>query len=324
MRWLVTGGCGFIGINLIRRLIADGVSSIRIVDNLSVGSREDLASVTDFVEVTPDDISATTGRVELVVKDILDQEVARTICADVQVIVHLAANTGVGPSVEDPMRDCKVNVIGTLNYLEGARLQSVPRFIFASSGAPVGEVDPPIHEDIVPKPASPYGSSKLAGEGYCSSYFRCFGLETVSLRFGNVYGPGSKKKESVVAKFFKKTMSGEPIEIYGDGSQTRDFIYIDDLVLAVILSGTTVGVGGEVFQIATSEETTVGELSKLVLSVVKERGTDVPEIIRSEERAGDVMRNYSDTTKARIQLGWKSEISLREGLKTTYSYFLNR
>ena len=157
MRWLVTGGCGFIGINLIRRLIADGVSSIRIVDNLSVGSREDLASVTDFVEVTPDDISATTGRVELVVKDILDQEVARTICADVQVIVHLAANTGVGPPVEDPMRDCKVNVIGTLNYLEGARLQSVPRFIFASSGAPVGEVDPPIHEDIVPKPASPYG-----------------------------------------------------------------------------------------------------------------------------------------------------------------------
>ena len=141
-----------------------------------------------------------------------------------------------GPSVENPRLDMECNVIGTLNMLEGARMHKVKRFIFASSGAPIGECEPPIHEEMAPHPVSPYGASKLAGEGYCSAYFRTFDVETIALRFGNVYGPGSGHKNSVVAKFIRQAMQGETLEIYGDGKQTRDFIYIDDLIQAICLA----------------------------------------------------------------------------------------
>ena len=130
----------------------------------------------------------------------------------------------------------EANVFGTFNMLEASRQQKVKRFVFASSGAPIGEVEPPIHEEKAPRPVSPYGASKLAGEGYCSVYYRTFALKTVSLRFGNVYGPRSKHKNSVVAKFFKQAIVGETLEIYGDGNQTRDFIYIDDLIQAICLA----------------------------------------------------------------------------------------
>jgi len=202
LKWLITGGCGFIGRNLIARLLSEEGNDIRVVDNLSVGTADDLRTVGEFnlVKLTEDSMDVPNG-LELLVSDIKDSVSARKACHGIDIIVHLAANTGVGPSVEDPMADCEANVIGTLNYLEAARLNDVKRFVFASSGAPAGEVEPPIHEEIVPKPVSPYGASKLAGEGYCSSYFRCFGIETVALRFGNVYGPRSAHKSSVVAKF---------------------------------------------------------------------------------------------------------------------------
>ena len=245
MKWLITGGCGFIGLSLLRRLLQDDSNQICIVDNLSTGTRADLAAVCSFVERLPGEASAAA--VQLIVADIGDSQIAQQLAADVDVIVHLAANTGVGPSVEDPRSDCVTNVIGTFNYLEAARLNGVERFVFASSGAPVGEVEPPIHEELAPHPVSPYGASKLAGEGYCSAYYRSFQVNTVALRFGNVYGPGSMHKSSVVAKFIRLAMAGETLEIYGDGSQTRDFIYIDDLVEALMLAATRAGVGGEVF-----------------------------------------------------------------------------
>jgi len=323
MRWLVTGGCGFIGTNLIYKLRLSGVNNIRVVDNLSVGTREDLSRVTDFEEITESDIGTDEYGVELIIGDVLDADLALRVCADVDVIVHLAANTGVGPSVEDPMFDCKVNVIGTVNYLEGARINKASRFVFASSGAPAGEVEPPIHEEIVPKPVSPYGSSKLAGEGYCSSYFRCFGIETVALRFGNVYGPGSKHKGSVVAKFINQALAGKSFEIYGDGNQTRDFIFVEDLVCAIVCGATESSIGGEVFQIATSKETTVGELALLMKEILESKGLNVPEIIYAESRNGDVKRNFSDTTKAYRRLGWTSETELRDGLSSTLSFFLD-
>ena len=134
------------------------------------------------------------------------------------VVIHLAANTGVGPSVENPRMDCETNVTGTLNALEAARAAGAGRFVFASSGAPLGVQTPPLHEEMAPHPASPYGASKLAGEGYCSAWFHSFGVETVVLRFGNVYGEGSTRKASVVAKFIKRALAGEVLEIYGDGS----------------------------------------------------------------------------------------------------------
>ena len=232
MNWLVTGGCGFIGTALIRSLMQEGDHAVRVVDNLSVGTREDLAAAGDFVEVSSDGPGpiASGGQVELLAGDITDKDLALRAARGADVIVHFAANTGVMPSVEDPRGDCMSNVVGTLNYLEAARHNDVGRFVFASSGGTViGEVEPPIHEEMVPHPVAPYGASKLAGEGYCSAYFQTFGVETVALRFGNVYGPLSGHKNSVVARFIKRAVEGEVLEIYGDGTQTRDFIFVDDL-----------------------------------------------------------------------------------------------
>lgn len=326
MNWLITGGCGFIGTSLIRRLRLDGDHAIRVVDNLSVGTLEDLKSVTPVVEVGADDSSPiappSLDYCQLVCGDIIDDQIALQVTEGIDVIVHLAANTGVGPSVEDPRSDCLANVIGTFNYLEAARLNKVSRFVFASSGAPVGEVEPPIHEELPPHPVSPYGASKLAGEGYCSAYFRTFGIDTVALRFGNIYGPGSTHKSSVVAKFFKLALDGQALEIYGDGSQTRDFIFIDDLIDATYRAATQDGVGGEVFQIATSKETTVGEVTELLLKVLKSRYIHEVTVINGEVRLGDVKRNFSDTTKARQRLGWTARITLQEGLNKTADYFL--
>jgi UDP-glucose 4-epimerase len=322
MKWLITGGCGFIGTSLIRTLEAEGGYQIRVLDNLSTGTRDDLAQVCAFKEIVPATITGAPDGVELIVGDILDEELAQTLTQGIDVIVHLAANTGVGPSVEDPRADCYANVIGTFNYLEAARINKVPRFIFASSGAPAGEVEPPIHEELPPHPVSPYGASKLAGEGYCSAYKHSFGVDTVALRFGNVYGPGSVHKNSVVAKFIRRALEGKPLEIFGDGSQTRDFIYIDDLIEAVTLAATRPDIGGETFQIATNRETTVGEMTEQLVNVMQANGIQGIQVINAETRVGDVKRNYSDTSKAKVRLGWQAKTDLQAGLKLTVDYFL--
>jgi UDP-glucose 4-epimerase len=215
------------------------------------------------------------------------------------------------------------NVVGTFNYLDAARQNRVKRFIFASSGAPAGEVEPPIHEELPPHPVSPYGASKLAGEGYCSAFFKTFGVETIALRFGNVYGPGSLHKSSVVAKFIKQALAGKDLEIYGDGTQTRDFIYIDDLVTAIELAAAIPGIGGEVFQIATHTETTVGEMAEMLVKTLAENGIDKITVTHSHPRLGDVKRNYSDTSKARRMLAWEPQTELTSGLTRTVAYYLH-
>ncbi|MGF1471368.1 MAG: NAD-dependent epimerase/dehydratase family protein [Rubrobacteraceae bacterium] len=327
MNWLITGGCGFLGTALIRNLVEEGGHSIRVVDNLVVGTREDLGAAGEFVETgasEPGPIEQPTGPspVELIEGDILDEELAVRAAEGADAIVHFAANTGVAPSVADPRWDCKTNVLGTFNYLEAARQQGVGRFVFASTGAPlVGEVEPPVHEEMPVHPVPPYGASKLAGEGYCSVYFRTFGVETVALRFGNVYGPGSTHKSSAVAKFTKRAMRGEVLEIYGDGTQTRDFIYIEDLIRAVRLATTVDGVGGETFQIATSSETSVQELIDKLIPVLAAAGIKNVEIRETEPRKGDVRRNYSDTSKALRMLNWRAETGLEEGLRRTVAWF---
>jgi UDP-glucose 4-epimerase len=324
VNWLVTGGCGFIGTALIRSLMDEGDHRVRVVDNLAVGTREDLAAAGDFVEASTEDLGPMDSEdVELVVGDIRDEELALRAAQGADVIVHFAANTGVMPSVEDPRADCMSNVVGTLNYLEAARHAGVGRFVFASSGGTViGEAEPPIHEEMVPHPVAPYGASKLAGEGYCSAYFQTFGIETVALRFGNVYGPLSGHKNSVVARFIKRATGGEVLEIYGDGTQTRDFIYVDDLIRAVKLSATVEGVGGEVFQIATSAETTVQELTDRLLPALATAGIKDIEVRKTAARKGEVRRNYADTSKAQRMLGWKAEVGLDEGLRRTVDWFV--
>jgi len=324
LNWLITGGCGFIGTALIRSLMEEGGHGVRVVDNLAVGTREDLASVHEFAE-GPGEGPITSG-VELVVGDIRDEGLALQAAEGADVVVHLAANTGVGPSVEDPRGDCMSNVVGTLNFLEAARHGGVPRFVFASSGGTViGETEPPIHEEMAPHPVAPYGASKLAGEGYCSAYYQTFGIRTVALRFGNVYGPGSVHKvRNAVPRFITRSMEGEPLEIYGDGSQTRDYVYVDDLIRALRLAATAEGVGGEIFQIATSAETSVNELIERLLPVLAEAGIENVEVRRTAPRAGDVQRNYADTSKARRLLMWKPEVDLDEGLRRTVEWFMEK
>lgn len=297
---------------------------MRVLDNLTTGTRDDLAMVSTFRELSLAALGTRPKGVELIVGDIMDDQLALTVSQGCDIIVHFAANTGVGPSVENPRADMLANVVGTFNYLEAARINKIPRFIFASSGAPAGEVEPPIHEELPPHPVSPYGASKLAGEGYCSAYKRTFGIDTVMLRFGNVYGPGSVHKSSVVAKFIRRALAGETLEIYGDGTQTRDFIYIDDLIDAVMLAATAPDIGGEAFQIATSRETTVGEMAEKLVATLTEAGVANIKLINAETRLGDVKRNFSDTTKARQRLGWQPKIELDAGLGKTVSYFVNQ
>jgi len=323
MNWLITGGCGFIGRALISRLLDEEGHTIRVLDNLSVGTRADLGQVTDFAELEDETTNgAWSNGVTLLEGDILDTEQVAQGVSGADIVVHLAANTGVGPSVDDPKSDCRTNVIGTLNMLEACRHADTGRFVFASSGAPLGVQTPPLHEEMAPHPASPYGASKLAGEGYCSAYYHCFGVETVVLRFGNVYGEGSGHKQSVVAKFIKQARSGERLEIYGDGTQTRDFIHISDLIDAIVRAATRPAVGGEAFQIATARETTVSELTETLLAVMQEEGLQVPDTFFGPVRDGDVMRNFSDTRKAQKQLEWVSQVSLEDGLRRTLRYFM--
>src|ERR1700691_1181160 len=269
MRWIITGGCGFIGRNLLLHASKSPNAVFRVIDDLSTGTREELGVLADFSELNAADRSVdwsdwSRARVELVRADVRAFAVARQVTAAADVVIHLAANTGVGPSIEDPMRDCTINVVGTLTYLEACRLIGVRRFVFASSAAAIGECKPPLHEELAPHPVSPYGASKLAGEAYCEAYKRSFGVDTVALRFGNCYGPLSSHKGSVVAKFIREALDGQLWEIYGDGAQTRDFIYWDDIAQAIFRAATTPGVGGEIFQIATNAETTVAELAEIL------------------------------------------------------------
>ncbi len=345
MKWLVTGGCGFIGtafIEKLKRLKPE--CEIRVLDNLSVGSEEDLEKATPFEKLEPDQLRASkldASAAQLVVGDITDENACFLSAKDMDVIVHLAANTGVGPSVENPRLDFASNVVGVFNMLEAARKQGVDRFVFASSGAPVGETTPPIHENIAPKPVSPYGASKLAGEGYCSAYYRSFGVKTVSLRFGNVYGPGSGRKSSVVAKFIRQAFNGAACEIYGDGAQTRDFIYIDDLTDAIIKAATfglpngleprtecdgqmqlsPDAAWGEIFQIATSREHTVNEIAALLKKELEKKNVKM-KVRHGTPRLGDVKRNFSDTAKAKKILNFKAQVELEEGIAQTVDWFL--
>lgn len=326
MNVLITGGCGFIGLNLIEALLKDcGRTKIRILDNLSVGTPEDLESVTAFRQVAADAVCGEPGGVvELVEGDILDRETTRKACAGIDAMVHLAANTGVMPSIENPLSDCLTNVIGTLNCLEAARINRVKRFVFASSGAPLGEQIPPVHEQMVPRPVSPYGASKLSGEGYCSAYYGSFGLETVVLRFGNIYGPHSTHKGSVVALFIRNLFGSDPLTVYGDGNQTRDFVYAADLVQAIRLALETPGIGGEVFQIATHREHTVGETASILNRLALKYLGRQSEIVYKGARKGEILRNFADIAKANQRLGFEPAYDFEKGLEETFIWFLGK
>ncbi|MBI1911108.1 MAG: GDP-mannose 4,6-dehydratase [Deltaproteobacteria bacterium] len=313
MRWLITGGCGFIGANLAARLLKEDLTCrIRILDNFSTGSSFNLHEACGK--------SISGSRMELVQADARDPRACIENSEGMDAIVHLAASAGVSQSVDDPRRDMETNVISTFNMLEAARQNCVKGFIFASSGASTGDTEPPVNEEKPPRPISPYGAGKLAGEGYCSAFFRTYGLKTVALRFGNVYGPYSGHKNSVVAKFFRQALSNQLLEVNGDGTQTRDFIYVHDITEAIILS-IKGEVGGEVFQIATCRETSINELVSKIKSLVEnETGNEVKINYRSSLK-GDMKRSFADISKAKKTLGFSPQYQLEEGLMKTFEYF---
>lgn len=323
MNWLITGGCGFIGLRFVKYLLDETKDNIRILDNLSVGSKDELSSLTDPLQITCMDFD-WDDRLSLIRGDIEDYNIVNKSVKGANYVVHLAANTGVMPSIEDPRADFMSNAMGTFNLLQASTTHKVDRFVFASSGAPLGEVDPPIHENLPAKPLSPYGASKLSGEAYCSAFYHSFGLNTVALRFGNVYGVGSKQKGSVVAKFIKEALNPEKTtwEIFGDGSQTRDFIYVEDLIEAILCAIETPDVGGEIFQIATSKETTVAEIAEALNEILNRHGYAKMHIENKRFRVGDARRNFSDTSKAKRRLGWSPSVDLPDGLDRTFRYFL--
>ncbi|RJG42704.1 NAD-dependent epimerase/dehydratase family protein [Motilimonas pumila] len=323
LNWLITGGLGFVGRTLIAELLKqDLAQAIRVVDNFSTGSPSDLQPVTDFSLVTLDNISAMSAHsgIEVVKADIRDAEPAVKVTAGADVIIHLAANTGVQPSIESPRLDMESNVMGTLNYLEAARQNQIKQFVLASSGAPIGEAEPPITEKSPCRPISPYGASKLAGEAYCSAYNGSFGINTIVLRFSNVYGPLSGKKGSVVAKFIKQALAGETWTINGNGEQTRDFIYSQDLAKAVVKAAYHPK-GGEIFQVATQEETSVRELADLLSAQIKEVFELEVTIDYGEPLIGDVARNFADITHSKQVLGWQPEVKLATGIVDTLNWF---
>ena len=298
-RVLVTGGCGFIGANLIRYLRRKRDWPLTVLDDLRAGS----ASFVDSLA-------------ELEMGDAGDPEALHEALEGADAVVHLASQTGVVPSVEDPVKDFQGNALTTFRVLEGCRRRGVQRVVFASSGAALGDAPPPLHEGLVPRPLSPYGAGKLVGEAYCQAYAGSFGMHTVALRFSNVYGPFSAHKRNAIPNFIKRCLANEPLDIYGDGQQTRDFIYVDDLCDG-ILRALEADAAGEVFQLATGVETSIAKLAQLAKQVTGSRS----EIHFHPGRAGEVYKSRVDISKVRRELGFKPEVPLEEGLAATAAWY---
>jgi UDP-glucose 4-epimerase len=300
LRTLVTGGCGFIGANLVPRLLERG-EDVRVLDSFAVGGPERL-----------DDHD-----VELLEADVRDSEAVARAMAGVECVIHLAAAGNVADSIADPLANFDVNARGTLVVLQAAAQADVARFVFASTGgALIGDAPPPVDESSIPRPISPYGASKLSGEGYCHAFRGSYGLSTVSLRFANVYGPRSEHKKGAVTRFITRALAGEPLTIYGDGSATRDFLYVDD-VCAGICAAVDAGEADGVIHLASERETSIRELARRVIEAV---GADVP-IEHLPPRRGEVERNFAIARRAAEVLGFRAAVSLEDGLAATVDWF---
>jgi UDP-glucose 4-epimerase len=303
---LVTGGCGFVGSNLLRQTVErDSAADIVVLDNETMGSPRDLPE----------------GRITYHKGDICDLPLLSRVMAGCDTVIHLAANTRVIESIEDPTLNFEVNVRGTFNVLLAARDAGVRRVVMASTGGAIlGDVEPPVHEGMVPQPAAPYGASKLAGEGYGYAFAGSYGMQVTALRFSNVYGPRSYRKGSAVAHFFKQVLDGKPITVYGDGSQIRDFVFVGDLCRG-ILQALDAEVSG-VFQLGSGKPTSINELLVEMKRVV---GADRwPAVHYADWRAGEVRRTYCDVAKARQAFKFEPSTSLSAGLEKTWQWFLSQ
>jgi len=302
MRVLVTGGGGFIGSHLAERLLRDG-HDVRVLDNFSSGRRDNLLPL--------------LSEIELVEGDIQSYERVHTAVRGCDLVVHQAALPSVPRSVQDPLTSNATNVIGTLNVLLAARDSGVQRVVCASSSSVYGANETlPKAEHLPVEPISPYAVGKLASEGYCRSFWEVYGLDTVALRYFNVFGPRQdplSQYAAVVPIFISALLEGKQPVIYGDGNQTRDFTYIENVVDGTTLALTAPGVAGKVFNVAFGGGVTVNELFERVRELA---GADVePRYV--EARPGEVRQSQADISRAASELGYEPSVSLRDGLSLT-------
>jgi len=302
-RILVTGGAGFIGSNLVSRLMKEGYWVI-VLDNFQSGRVENVSRY-----LHADNFKLVRG-------DVRDRDVVREAMDNVDAVVHLAALIDVEESMKNPSEVLDVNINGTFNVLERATINNVKKFVFASSTAVYGEQNPlPLKEDYPIKPISPYAASKASAECYCRAFNYCYGVNTVILRYFNVYGPGQKHNfyGSVITKFLRNGFNSEPLIIYGDGEQTRDFVFVNDAVDATVLALESDNSTDEIFNVCTGKFTTVKKLAQIVKDLV---GRDM-HVVYDKPRKGDIKNNYGDPAKAEKILGFKAKTSLKDGLEKT-------
>lgn len=305
-KYLVTGGAGFIGSHIAGELMRKG-HSVRIIDNFSTGKRENISSFLD--------------EIELVEADIREFKACREVVEGMDFVLHQAALTSVPLSIEDPLLTNEINITGTLNLLLASRDAKVQRLVFASSAAVYGE-DPrlPKTEDMEGLPISPYALSKRVGEMYCRLFSQLYGLSTVCLRYFNIFGPRQdpfSQYASVIPNFIGKMLKDEKPAVFGDGEQSRDFLYVSNVVDANILASKARDVSGEVFNIAGGEKTTV---NLLVEELNKALGKEIKPSYENP-RPGDIKLSYADISKAKKMLKYEPTVAFSEGLNETVHWY---
>lgn len=309
---LITGGAGFIGSHLAENLVKRA-NKILILDDLSTGFMKNINHL----------LSSHNNKVVFIKGDVRSFEKCLEVTKGIDVVFHLGAQINPARAVEDPFYDLEVNARGTLNLLEASRKRNVKKFIFASTNVYGNPKYLPIDENHPIGLLSPYAASKLSGEAYCLVYNSTYNLKTVRLRFTNVYGPkqrSTKSESGVITIFIERTLKGEAPIIFGDGNQTRDFVYVDDVINAILLAGEKDGTEGEVFNIGSGVETKIKDLAKLILKLTGKYNLTP---IYGPPRKADFRRCAVDVSKAKKLLGFKPRVDLVEGLMNTIKWWLS-
>ncbi|HKN24138.1 MAG TPA: SDR family oxidoreductase [Candidatus Acidoferrum sp.] len=306
MRYLVTGGAGFIGSNTVDELVRRG-HSVVVLDDLSSGKEENLAEI--------------RSKITFVKGSVTDIESVQKAMHQAEYVIHLAARTSVPRSVKDPLDTNRINVEGTLNVLVAARDNKVKRVVFAASSSAYGETPTlPKTEAMQPQPISPYGVSKFVGELYAQTFGRCYGLENVSVRYFNIFGPRQDPDSpysGVLSRFATAFLEEQPPVVYGDGEQTRDFTFVDNAVQANLLACEAPGVSGEVFNIGTGTRISLNQTLELFRRISGNR----LEAKYDPPREGDIRDSQADISKARESLGYEPTVLFEEGLERTFEWY---